>query len=121
MTVSPRLHLDSSDIAGAIRDFTSTTSTMTAYAGGGQASATAITTAFTRVTTVATIGDSVKLPSATVGKSVFVRNGTANSMDVFPQTGQSINALSANTALAVAANTSAMFFCTTAGVWDSLT
>lgn len=93
---------------------------LTAHAAGGQASALALTAGINRVTTVATIGDSVKLPAATVNKRVVVINAGANSMDVFPVTGGIINALAANAALAVAANKTVIFVCALAGTWNSI-
>lgn len=121
MALSPKTYIDNNDLESEIRKASSASSAITARAGGGQANATALTAAFNRVTTVASAGDSVKLPSAEAGAMIVVRNGTATSMDVFPQTGQAINALSANTALAIAANTTAIFVSTVAGKWDSLT
>lgn len=73
-----------------------------------------------RVTTVATAGDSVVLPAAKAGMSMVVmNNAAANAMDVFPTIGESINALSANTALSVAANKSVQFDCAVDGIWTS--
>jgi len=119
MTINPRQTVDASDISGALRDFSSTHTGITAHAGGGQANAVPLTAAFNRVTTVATGGDSVRLPVARVGATVAVFNRGAASMNVFPATGQSINALSANTALAVAAGASARFVCVAPGIWDT--
>jgi hypothetical protein len=119
MTTSPRAFVDPSDVSGVLRDFSSARTGITAFAGGGQGSATALTAAFNRVTTVATAGDSVRLPLATPGATCVVFNRGAASMNVFPATGQSINALSANTALAVAAGNSARFVCVAAGIWDA--
>jgi len=115
--------------AGFIR--TSAIGGLTATAGGGQSNALLLTNALNVVTTVATAADSVLLPPCvsglgpntlgygnTDGMSVVVVNAAAaNSMNVFPQTGQSINALSANTALAVAAGKNATFFCAAGGIW----
>lgn len=113
----------------------SITDTITAAAGGGQANAVVLTSAVNRVTTVATIADSVKLPlcqtgpqnaigagqpSNTLGQMMYVINAAAaNSMNVFPATGGSINALSANTAYAVAANKTVGFVCI-GNIWYSL-
>lgn len=109
--------------------------TVTAFAGGGQASATPVVAAYTRVTTVASANDSILLPpcvagvsntstgmSNTTGMQVVVTNAAAaNSMNVFPQSGQSINALSANAAYAVAAGKTAAFFCSPGGtIWYSV-
>lgn len=82
-------------------DSSSLVTGITAYAGGGQANATALTGRWNNVTTVATAADSVKLPSATAGLTVTVRNGAANALAVFPDTGDAINALSANASITV--------------------
>lgn len=70
--------------------------TITAFATGGQGSATALTGEFNNVTTCATSGDSVKLPAAALGKSITVKNSGAASLAVFPATGDAINALAVN-------------------------
>lgn len=72
---------------------------VTAHAGGGQGSAVAITADFTNITVCATEGDSVKLPTATVGKTFTVRNNGVASADVFPYSGDTINGGSANAAI----------------------
>jgi hypothetical protein len=93
---------------------------LTAFSGGGQASATALPSYINRVTTVAAAADSVKLPAAVAGLQITVINAAAaNAMNVFPQTGEIINALAANTALSVAANKSVVFSCAVAGTWNS--
>lgn len=120
MSVNPKISIDSADMSGALRDMMSSATGITAFATGGQTNATALTKAFNRVTTVATIGDSVKLPTAVPGMMIVVKNAGANSMDVFPATGGTINALSANTAFAMAAAANAVFVCTLAGAWDTV-
>lgn len=93
---------------------------ITAFAGGGQASAVALTALINRVTTVATAADSVKLPVAVPGTEMTVINAAgANAMNVFPASGEAINALSNDTALSVAANKALLFSCTVAGKWQS--
>lgn len=110
-----------------------------AFAGGGQASATQLDSAVNRVTTVATAGDSVKLPSCqaglsntgvasaanptgnTIGLMLYVINATAtNSMNVFPQTSQAINNNGANAAFGIAANLTVQFICGAAGQWYTI-
>jgi hypothetical protein len=109
----------------------SVTNGITAFAGGGQASATQLNSAFNRVTTVATAADSVKLPTCAAqsnangntvgpGVQVWVMNTSANSLNVFPATGDAINALAANTAIAIATVTGKLFTCAVAGTWQSL-
>lgn len=92
---------------------------LTATAGGAQAGL-ALSKTQNRFTTVTTTGDSAQLPSAVAGLFVIVKNAHANSMNVFPQTGETINALSANAAYAVATTKAVMFFCATAGKWDTI-
>jgi hypothetical protein len=94
---------------------------LTAHAGGGQGSAFQIATSIARFTTVGTAGDSSKLPVSAPGLQITVVNAAAaNSMNVFPATGDAINALGANAAFALAANKTATFFCTAAGQWHSI-
>lgn len=81
----------------------SLTTDMTALAGGAQAG-TAIASDINVVTTVATGGDSVQLPTGVAGMEITIINrAAANSMNVFPQTGGNINEASADAAYAVAA------------------
>lgn len=96
---------------------------LTAFAGGGQASATALADTINRVTVVATAGDSVKLPSANpsnVSLVLVINADSTDAMDVFPSTGDAINALSANTALSIVANKAVLFICVASGKWQSL-
>ena len=94
---------------------------ITALAGGGQSGATQMRSqTINRVTTVATAGDSVLLPNAINGKMLVVINAAAaNSMNVFPQSGEKINALSADAAFAMAANKTALFVCAVDGTWNT--
>jgi len=62
-----------------------------AFAGGGQASATELTSKFNSVDTCATDKDSVKLVVALIGKKQYVFNNTAKLLSVFPKTGEYIN------------------------------
>lgn len=102
-------------------DILSHVNALTAHAGGGQASALSLTKTINRVTTVASSGDSVKLPAALAGQSVVVINAAAsNPMDCFPASGEVINALTADTALSIVANTTVMFFCAVNGTWNSI-
>lgn len=64
---------------------------ITAFAGGGQALATALTAKFNQVDTVATDEDSVKLDSALIGKAQNVFNNTAQTLSVYPVSGEYIN------------------------------
>jgi len=120
MTPNPKSSVDPSDVAGVLRDMQSATNGITARAGGGQANATQMTRAINRVTTVATAGDSVKLPAAKAGASVAVINSTTTSMNVFPSTGDAINDIAVNGSYAMAANKQALFLCAVNGTWDTI-
>lgn len=101
--------------------YDSAANAITAFAGGGQGSATQLAKGINRVTVVATAGDSVKLPAAVAGMHVVVINAdAADAMDCFPASGEIINALAANAAISVAANKTIAFFCAVAGQWNSI-
>jgi len=115
-----KAYTDPSDVSGVLADRDSYTNGITAYAGGGQTNAVALTATYNRITTVATAGDSVKLPAAIAGSRTVVFNkAAANSLNVFPATGDAINALSANAAYALAATKGVEFICCVTGIWDT--
>lgn len=94
--------------------------TITAFAGGGQTSAYQLTAGLNRVATVGSANDSVKLPACLGGKVVIVINAAAsNSMNVYGQTGETINAIAADSPFALAANKMAVFACAIDGKWYS--
>ena len=93
---------------------------LTAHAGGGQGSATAITTMISRFTTVATAADSAILPTGVAGMSITVINAGANSMAIFPDSGSTINGGAANASISLAAGKTALFFTTLAGAWHQM-
>jgi hypothetical protein len=97
----------------------STTTGITAHAGGGQGSAVPLTSMLNFIQTVTTAGDSLLLPAAVPGLEITVINqsATATGPNVFPQSGQTINALAANTAIAVPPQSVMIFFCGVAGAW----
>lgn len=96
---------------------------VTAFAGGGRASATQLSSYFNIITTVASDGDSVKLPLGASGMSVIVRNNGVSSLDIFNHSSASagIDGAAASAAVRIAPNTSITFFCTnnTTKAWVS--
>lgn len=92
---------------------------ITAFSGGGQGSARLLVASISRVATVAATGDSVKLPVSIPGMQVTVVNGGANNTDVFPSTGDQINAIGANLAFRLAVNNAVTFYCAVAGSWST--
>lgn len=109
---------------------------VTARAGGGQATATPIGTpnaqgiqaSLIEIQVVATAGDSVQLPQAVKGKSMSVFNSTATSANAFasPNTNKATGALdtingAANAnAFAIAAGARVLFFCPRDGIWAAI-
>lgn len=98
----------------------STATGITAFATGGQASATALTKEISNITVCATNGDSVKLLPAAVGLKQIVRNSVTNrSVDVFPSTGDSINALAVNLAISIPPRCEVVFESIDGVVWKT--
>lgn len=112
----------------------STVGSLTALAGGAQAG-TALNSGYNVVTTVASGNDSVQLPSCRAGGAEDVRGlgntdgmlvlatnaAASNTMVVFPQTGEQINALGANNGYSMVAGKTAAFICSPAGgTWYSI-
>lgn len=96
------------------------TGSITAYATGGQANATQLTTAMNTISTVVTTGDSVKLPSANgLGREITITNSGANACDVFPATGDNLGA-GVNTAISLAAGTKVTYKSYNATSWYSI-
>lgn len=87
--------------------------------GGGQGAAVALAQGINRVITVATLGDSVKLPAGLAGMLVVLINVGANACDVFPFVGDAINALAANVALRVSPGAALPFWCGINGTWTT--
>lgn len=102
-----------------LSSLSNTASALTAHAGGGQANGTPLISGFNTFTVVATAADSATLPVDSEGQTVQVTNTSANSMNVYPASGGTINALSANTALAVAAGSTTTFYGTGTNAWHS--
>lgn len=94
---------------------------LTAYAGGGQGSALELsaTKIVHEVTTVASSGDSVKLPAPIASRLHIVINHGNADLAVFPQTGHSIANESANDSVSVAPGKLVIFSVATATRWGA--
>lgn len=94
---------------------------ITAHSGGGQASATVLssTATFHVVTTAAVAADSVKLPAATVGQIHYVKNSSSSnvSIQVYGTGTDTIETAAAATGVAQDSGTGSWYSCTTAGNW----
>lgn len=97
----------------------SATTGIIAHAGGGQGSATAITTFYNNVTTVATAADSVVLPTAFLGNRIIIKNSGANDLAIFPASGASINGGSANASLTCPVGSTKIFDGISATDWET--
>ena len=104
--------------AGSGLQTLSFTPAITAFATGGQASAVALTSLVNRVATVATQGDSVKLPASAVGLSITVLNRGAQPMQVFGAGTDTINGIATATGISQGINTTAVYICNVAGNWE---
>lgn len=72
--------------------------------------------------TLVSAGDGTKgviLPAAEAGKRVEIKNGAAAILKIYPATADAINALSANAALSIAANTTVTLIAYDATTWYS--
>lgn len=89
---------------------------ITAFAGGGQTNATALTHLVNSVDTVATAADSVKLPAPTkVGQIVIVINRAANATQVFGSGTDTINAVATATGVSLPAGKMGTYVALTIG------
>lgn len=108
--------------AGVIEQHGITTG-ITAFAGGGQPSATEIVSEYSVIATVATAADSVKLPALTgttplTGRRFVLKNSGANAANVFPPVGGNLGA-GVNTAVSLAAGARIEYVSTGALVYES--
>lgn len=96
----------------------STTNSITAFSGGGQGSAVALTAMLNRVSTVAAAGDSVKLPASAAGLEVGIINRGANPLQVFGAGTDTVNGIVTTTGVSQGVNTFAIYTCSVAGNWE---
>jgi hypothetical protein len=89
--------------------------------GNTQGNGAPITARLTRLTTVSVANGAVTLPGALPGDERTITNAnTANAANVYPAVNETITGQAANAALNLAANKTARFSCTTAGIWDAI-
>jgi len=90
---------------------------ITATAGGGQAGAYQLNAQISRISTVATLGDSVMLPPSAPGLDLLVINHGANAMQVFGNGTEVIDDQASGTGVSQMANSLVIYCCATAGKW----
>ncbi len=96
-----------------------TTAIVTPFAGGGQGSATQMTANDNLINTVIADGDSVKLSPALKNGSQQVRNYGANTVNIFPYSGDQIDALGLNIFYPLTAGSIVNFVCFTTGTYTT--
>lgn len=106
-------------IALAVAGSTGTTTGLTAFAAGGQGSATILVAGFNEITTAASPGASVKLPTAAANTMVIAKNDGANYIDVFPNTSDTIDDGAANAAIRLYPGQEIIFFAVNTTNWES--
>lgn len=100
---------------------------ITAFAGGGQTSATQLNYGLNQVTVVATAADSVQLPACTVGAIVYVTNDdSTDAMTVYGKLGRTdtINGTAGATGVSQVAGSHAFYVCVApgaaSGAWQTI-
>ena len=84
---------------------------VTAYAGGGQANAVNVGLQLTKVATVGSAADSIKLRAVAAGGCTgYIHNLGANACNLYPPSGGAINALGTNNPISIPAGSAAMWF-----------
>jgi hypothetical protein len=93
---------------------------LTAHAGGGQAAATPLVNAVNLIAVCATAGDSVLLPPAMGGQTMWVANGGAAAAQVFGLSSDTINGVAGSTGISVAAGKSTVLMSAIRGSWFAI-
>jgi len=94
-------------------------------AGTVQANATLLTNNINIATTVP-VNSGVKLPVAVAGYRIIIRNNTANTLRVYPNTGANINGGTSNVSVTLGNSSAVEYFCSTSavsnvgGIWYTL-
>jgi len=85
-------------------------------AGTTQGTATSLVSNINNITTVAA-SSGVVLPTAVAGMRILIRNTGANTLNIYPATGGTINALATNAAFTLAAGSTTELFASTTTQW----
>lgn len=116
------------NIGSAVSGATSTTtlnglvidsiSAAVSAAGTAQGTATALVSNINNVTVVTAAAAGVRLPTAVAGMRILIRNSdSADTLNIYPATGGTINALGANAAFTLTAGSTTELMATTATQW----
>lgn len=83
--------------------------------GGGQT----VTGDIVEVSVVANANDTIVIPTAVVGASIFIKNNGANTMQIFPASGDDIDGTGVDAAVTLAAGSSVKYYAADATNWNS--
>lgn len=86
-------------------------------AGTTQATATVLPLKNAYNVTVAAASSGVLLPKSVTGMVITVANNGANTLDIYPNSGDKVNALAVNAAFSAATGALTIFYCFTSGQW----
>jgi hypothetical protein len=115
ITGTESTHQNQNLLAGFVVE--SAADNITANAGGGQAGATLLSNELNRITTVANVGDSVKLPPALAGLTIVVTNHGAKPMQVYGSGTDTIDDSATATGVSQMQGSVVIFACHTSGAW----
>jgi hypothetical protein len=117
-TITYSLGTGMHDLTGILNGAGFTSSSVTAHAGGGRP-ATPLVAAINLIAVCATAGDSCVLPPALGGQLMWISNGGAASSQILGAAGttDTINGISGNTGVALAAGKSDVFMAPLPGAW----
>lgn len=110
---------DGTNYQALIGDTNSAANNLTAHAGGGQGSALQLTARMSRVSTVTTSADSVKLIASYPGAWTVLTNSGANPMQVFGAGTDTINGVATGTGVSQLAGQTTLYWASAAGTWFS--
>jgi len=113
------LFVDAGDVRFDGYVYSSVTSGITASVTQTQGQQ-ALTTSVNEVATVANTNDTVTLPSAVIGLKVVVINNGANTLQVFPASGDNINGGGVDTASTIAAANNVTFMAYDVTNWEAI-
>lgn len=111
---SSRQLIAGSDVNNLTAQLNTGSSGIVAFAGGGYANATRLTSHVNNIATVGTAADSVKLPQGFPGLEVWIRNAGANGAQVFTSRAGTINgtdSVATGVLQAAGANTALIYKC----------
>jgi len=99
---------------------TGSEASITAHAGGGQANAYQLSKLVNNIAVCASPNDSVKLPTSYAGMWICMSNATANTVQVYPQSGGNIDALGVNNPFNLTTGKKAFFASVGGNYWASI-